>query len=240
MSLRERLRQMVRAVREIPSYPDSLDTARREAGYFRQELEHSEQERERLEIALREKAYRLGFAEHRAEAALAALVEFCPRLSSAEEMKRLYTAISPALDPGGFTLYRTAVKLTGLDTASAFPYEDSRGLFTEADGRQLLHYLIADLFHAVDWTIVPGTCYESASLREVDTAAPEYRAFETELYRAALTRMGFEIVLANDTEITRKDEVMKMEEKISKRKEKLEAEGAPARPPRRQKRGDAR
>ncbi len=109
MSLRERLRQIVRAVREPPSYPDSLDTAHQETGYFRQELGHSERERERLDAALREQAHRLDFTEHRAEAALAALGEFCPRLSSVEEMKRLYAVISPSLDPSGFTLFRTEV-----------------------------------------------------------------------------------------------------------------------------------
>ncbi len=240
MSLRERLRQIIRAVREAPSYPDSLDAARQETGYFRQELEHSEQERKRLDAALREQAYRLDFAEHRAEAALAALGEFCPRLSFVEELKRLYAAISPGLDPGGFTLYRAAVKMTGFDPATAFPYEENRGLFTEADGRQLLRYLIAVHFHAVDWTVVPGTCCEAAPLREVDASTPEYQTFETELYRAALTRMGFEDVLAHDEEITRKDGVKETEEKISMKKEKLEAERAPAFPVRQQKRGDAR
>ncbi len=220
MSLRERLRQMIRAVWESPSAPDSLEAARRETGYYRQEWERNKQERERLDAALREQGHRLDFAERRAEAALAVLGAFCPCLSSVEEMKRLYDAISPSLDSSGFTLYRVAAKMTGFDPASAFPYEDSRGLFTEADGHQLMRYLIADHFHAVDWTVVPGTCCEAATLREVNTTTPEYLAFETKLYRAVLSRMGFEDILHHEhsEEISRKDEVMEMEDKITELK----------------------
>ena len=32
------------------------------------------------------------------------------------------------------------------------------------NGHQLMRYLLADQFHAVQWEIVPGTCYERAVL----------------------------------------------------------------------------
>ncbi len=91
-----------------------------------------------------------------------------------------------------------AEKLTGIDVSSFFPYEDNRGLFAEADGRQLLRWLTAAHFHAVDWSIVPGTTYERAALREVDTSTPEYQAFEKQLYEKVLERMGFQHLLTPD------------------------------------------
>ena len=122
--------------------------------------------------------------------------EFCPRLSSVEKMKRFYNTVSPSMDRENFTLYHIAEKVLGMDVSSAFPYEDSHGLFEEMKGRQLLRWLTAAHFRAVDWTIVPGTTYERATLREVDTSTPAYQAFEKQLYTKVLERMGFENMLA--------------------------------------------
>ena len=65
-------------------------------------------------------------------------------------------------------------------------------MFEEASGHQLMDYLTAYLFGAVDWEIIPGSTYESASLGEVDTTTPEYRQFERRLYGRVLERMGFD------------------------------------------------
>ena len=86
----------------------------------------------------------------------AALEEFCPRLSTPEELKRFYDAISPDMDPSGFTLYRMAKELTGIDVPSCFPYEDNRGLFEEMSGHSLLDWLTAVHFQAVDWDACSG------------------------------------------------------------------------------------
>ncbi len=210
MSLWERLRQTVKAVREYPKASNELEKTRYKLWDAQQALDHSGEERERLAAALREQKNRLSFFEQKADALSSALREFCPRLSSAEGMKRFYAAISPSLDPSGFTLYHVAKQITGLDVPSFFPYEDRRGLFEEMDGNQLLSCLIAARFHAVDWTVVPGTCYEAATLRETDTSAPEYQSFEKELYRAVLARMGFEDILAPEEpeKIQQKDAVI--------------------------------
>lgn len=210
MNLLERLRQAVQAVREYPKISGDLEETRYKLWDAQQALDYSDQERERLDVTLREQAHRLNFAEHTASAALSALGAFCPKLSSVEEMKRFYSAIASSLDSSGFTLYRVAEKLTGIDVPSFFSYEDTHGLFEKMDGRQLLRYLTAARFHAVDWTIVHGTCYEAATLREVDTSAPEYQSFEKELYRAVLFRMGFEDLLAPEKpeKFQRKDEVI--------------------------------
>ena len=222
------LRDFIRAIRE---YPD----AQRELRQTRQALERSEQTCAALRDEAGERADHERFLTRQLEAVQTALVEFCPRLASTEEMKRFYDTISPSVDPQGFTLYHMAEKLTGIDVSSFFPYEDNRGLFTEADGRQLLRWLTAAHFHAVDWSIVPGTTYERAALREVDTAAPGYQAFERQLYEKVLERMGFQDVLVPREELSQATDSFILPE------EELEAERAPSRAPRQPNQGgDAR
>ena len=74
-------------------------------------------------------------------------------------------------------------------------------MFEEMKGPRLLRYLTAAYFHAVDWTVVPGTTYEIATLRKVDTYSQEYQAFERQLYEAVLERMGFQDILAPGQEV---------------------------------------
>ena len=199
------LREILRAVREYPAARARLETVERELSQARTALEKSELECQRLSGSYSEVSHRIRFSEKKAEAQQAALAEFCPKLDSLESMLRFYETISPSLDPQGFTLYRTAKKMTKIDLHSYFAYEDSRGMFEEADGRQLLRWLTAAYFHAVDWEIVTGTIYEQALLREVDTSTPEYQIFESELYRKALERMGFGDLLAPEETIKSKE-----------------------------------
>ena len=56
-------------------------------------------------------------------------------------------------------------------------------------------YLTAACFDAVEWETIPGSTYESAALGDVDTASPEYRQFERQLYENVLERMGFDELL---------------------------------------------
>ena len=194
------LRDMLRAIREYPAARAELETARSELRQAQQALEQSEQEQGSLRLTLEEQKDYTKFLSSKAEALQAALEEFCPRLSTPEELKRFYDAISPDMDPSGFTLYRMAKELTGIDVPSCFPYEDNRGLFEEMSGHSLLDWLTAVHFRAVDWDIIPGSTYESATLREVDTSTPEYQAFEKQLYGKVLARMGFENLLGPEQE----------------------------------------
>lgn len=195
------LRDIIRAIREYPAARAELDTARFELRQARQALERSTQECERLEADKSDIYTRLRFSEKKAAALQSVLEAFCPKQASLEEMKRLYVAISPSLDASGFTLYRTAKKLTGIDIHTFFPYEDNRGMFEAMDGRQLLNCLTAARFGAVEWQIVEGTGHEKAVFREVDTSAPEYQAFEQQLYAKVLSRMGFENLLGPEQEV---------------------------------------
>lgn len=127
------------------------------------------------------------------EALRAALLSFCPSLDSTEKLRQFYTSVAPQYDPEGFRLYYAAQEITGISSLhDYFPYEDARGYFEEAAGHTLLRYLTAVRFDAVEWDIVPGTTYEAATLREVDTTTPEYLAFEKQMYANALERMGFQ------------------------------------------------
>ena len=196
------LRDMLRAIREYPAARAELETARSELRQAQQELGQSRETCESLWLTLDEQKDYTKFLSSKAEALQAALDAFCPRLSTPEELKRFYDAISPDMDPSGFTLYRMAKELTGIDVPSCFPYEDNRGLFEEMSGHSLLDWLTAVHFQAVDWDIIPGTTYEAATLREVDTSTPEYQAFEKQLYGKVLERMGFQDILAPRQEVS--------------------------------------
>ncbi len=210
------LRDMLRAIREYPAACARLETTQRELDRAQKALEKSELECHRLGGDCSEVRSRLRFSEKKAEALQAALDAYCPKLSSLAEMIRFYETVSPSLDPQGFTLFRAAKKMTGIDLYSYFAYEDSCGMFEQMDGCQLLRWLTAARFGAVDWEIVTGTCYEEAILREVDTSAPEYLAFEEKLYRKVLERMGFGTLLAPEEPVkSREIEVIPVEEKIT-------------------------
>ena len=196
------LRDIIRAIREYPATHDDLEVARLELRQAQQALEKSDQDRESLSFELSEQKDYTDFLSYKAEAFQDALKEFCPRLSTPEEMKRFYDTISPSMDERGFTLYRMAKELTGIDVPSCFPYEDNRGLFEEMDGHQLLDWLTAVRFQAVEWEIIPNSTYEYATLREVDTSTPEYCAFEKQLYKKVLERMGFQDILAPEQEVS--------------------------------------
>lgn len=113
-------------------------------------------------------------------------------LDKAEELKELYERVASQYDPDGFRLYFAAQEITGIKRLwEEYPYEDACGRFTAADGHELLRYLTAAYFKAVSWEIVPGTTYERAILRGVDTNTPECSAFKKRLYETVLERMGF-------------------------------------------------
>lgn len=227
------LRDAIRAVREYPA-------VQRELRQTQQALAQSKQTCAALRDEIGNQSNHERFLTRQLAAVQTALKEFCPRLGSTEDMKRLYDAIAPKVDPENFTLYRIAEKMTGIEVYSFFPYEDNRGLFTQADGRQLLRWLAAAHFHAVDWAIVPGTPYERATLREVDTTTPEYHAFEGQLYAKALEQFGFQDVLAPGQEMGAiENETIELKLYSTLRaelaEEEMDAAKAPGRDPRRVK-----
>ena len=198
MRLRDRIGAAIQAFCGSQDLRTRLTASEYEKSLAEQMLELRERECEELHTELRKKDDRLRFLYARADALSSALTlkEFSPRLSTTEEMKRFYNAVSRSLDPDGFTLHHVAERLAGVDTVSLFPYEDACGMFEAAAGRELLKYLTAHCFGAVEWEVVPGTTYEKAVLGKVDTTTPEYRQFESQLYKSVLERMGFGGLLA--------------------------------------------
>ena len=65
-----------------------------------------------------------------------------------------------------------------------------------------MRWLTAGRFQAVEWEIIPNSTYEYATLREVDTSTPEYCAFEKQLYKKVLERMGFQDILAPEQKVS--------------------------------------
>ena len=193
---------MLRAIREYPVVHAELETARFDLRQVQQTLGKSQEDCVSLQLTLDEQKDYTDFLSHKVEALQDALVEFCTRLSTPEEMKRFYDTISPSMDAQGFTLYHMAKELTGIDVPACFPYEDNRGMFEVMEGHQLLDWLTAVHFQAVEWEIIPNSTYESATLLPVDTSTPEYQAFEKQLYEKVLDRMGFQDILAPRQEVS--------------------------------------
>ena len=158
MRLRDRLHAAMQAFREAPGLRAQLTASEYRRSLAEQMLELRERECEGLHNELREKDDRLRFLYARADALSSALTlkEFSPRLSTTEEMKRFYDAVSRGLDPNGFTLHHMAERLTGVETVSLFPYEDACGMFEAASGRELLKYLTAER-----WTPPPRSTSDS-------------------------------------------------------------------------------
>lgn len=196
MRLRDRFRAALQTFREAPDLQARLTTAEYQRSLADQVLELRERECADLRGEMEEKDFRLRFLGARSAALSSALKEFSPRLSSIEEMKQFYNTVSRSLDLDGFTLHHVAERLTGVDTVSLFPYENAHGAFETASGRELMKYLTAYCFDAVQWESVPNSAYEKAVLGEVDTTAPEYQRFERQLYESVLERMGFDELLA--------------------------------------------
>lgn len=202
MTLMDRIKALLGSMKGYQAIRNELEEARGdlalaqlETGELQAELEKTQAEYDKVCLDCQRLSDKVSGAERARDAYRAALFSFCPKLESTDDMKRFYECVAPQLDEEGFHLYFAAKKLTGIECHSAFPYEDARGMFEEADGRQLMTYLTAYRFNAVDWNIVPGSCYESASLLPVNTSTQAYQAFEKELYEETLRSMGFHDLL---------------------------------------------
>lgn len=217
-----KLKDLIAALRDYPTLRQALEESNAELDLSRMECAQLQSKINELEPLVDEyyqescgKGYEAKRERQKTETLKKAFVSFCPALDSTEQLRRFYDSIAPAFDDGGFRLYEAALAISGYpNLPGEFPYEDNRGVFDEADGHQLLKYLTALHFHAVRWEVVPGTPYEKAVLLDVDTATPEYRAFEKQLYTQALRDLGFQGLLPQE-----------QERRIGKQKEKRK-EGA--------------
>ena len=88
---------MLRAIREYPAAHAELETVRFDLRQVQQTLEKSQEDCVSLQLTLDEQKDYTDFLSHKVEALQDALVEFCTRLSTPEEMKRFYDTISPSI-----------------------------------------------------------------------------------------------------------------------------------------------
>ena len=207
MTLTERFRALRGSVNGYKALKDELDKTRGDLKLsqlkveeLQSDLDRRLDEYENMCAECDKLSMQMYEAQRKLEAYRSALFSFCPRLETTEEMKRFYECVAPQMDNDGFCLYSAAKRVTRFRVSSNFPYEDARGMFEEANGYQLMKYLVAGYFGSVEWSVVPGTCYESASLLPVDTSTSEYRAFERQVYREALCSMGFQELLPDHSQ----------------------------------------
>ena len=203
-----KIKDLIAAVRDYPALRQALEESNTELDLSRMECAQLQSKINELEPLVDEyyqescgKEYAANQERQKVETLKKTLASFCPALDSAEQLQRFYDSIAPDFDEGGFRLYDAALAIFGNSNLSGeFPYEDNCGVFDFADGRQLLKYLTALHFQAIKWEVVPGTPYEKATLLEVDTSTPEYRAFEKKLYTQVLCDLGFHDLLPQEQE----------------------------------------
>lgn len=180
-----------------PDLEQELAEAKTRIGWQRKRTERLQQRYDTMDrqcVALdneiKELRSRLYTAEQQAEAFKEVVKTLCASVRTAKELKQLYEAVAPCLDSSGFNLFYAAQEITSFCLHREFPYEDACGCLEFLDGFELMRYLKASEFNAVDWEPVPGTDCKKAILREVDESAPAYREFERQLYMRALERLG--------------------------------------------------
>lgn len=207
MTLTERFRALCGSVNGYKALKDELEETRGDLKLsqlkveeLQSDLDRRQEEYENMCAEYDALSIQMQDAKRNLKAYRSALFSFRPKLETTEEMKRFYECVAPQMDADGYRLYFAAKKLTGVECYRVFPYEDARGTFEQAGGHQLMKYLTAYRFDAVEWSVVPGTCYESASLLPVDTSTPEYRAFERQVYQEALCSMGFQELLPDHSQ----------------------------------------
>lgn len=183
-------REILHAVRDYPR-------AKAEADDLRQRLIQSEnyaaklsRENDNLLADISWMGMDIKSLREKTSALETALHLFIPTIASTEQFHELYQSVAPLLDPDGYHLYHTAQRLTNFDLYGSFPYEDACGCFELADGHTLLSYLTAYCFGSVDFSIVPGTCYEKAVGMKVVEDSQAYQDFLKKLYTQTLRELG--------------------------------------------------
>lgn len=203
-----KIKNLVAMAREYPRLQQALEESKVKLETSRLECRHLLDQLTELEPLADEwyqqsvgKEYAASMERQKTAKLQKVLASYCPVLDSTEKLCQFYDTVAPEFDRDGFHLYDAALTISGYCyIGSSFPYEDNCGVFDYADGHQLLKYLTALHFQAIKWEVVPGTPYEKATLLEVDTSTPEYRAFEKKLYTQVLCDLGFHGLLPQEQE----------------------------------------
>ena len=201
--------EVLTAIREYPALKIKYEAMRDQL---------ASQERSAVQLSIAYNNLQIGNRQlsQKNKALETALVKLVPRLNSREHCRRLYKAVAPHLDPGGFVLYETAAKLTRFNISTEFATEDNMGKFEEMDGYRMLRYLTADRFGSVEHGVV-APCYGEAVSLHTDYTSPEYLTFEKKLYEKTLRELGFGKLLSEERapqkDMNRQKEKGKVEER---------------------------
>ena len=204
-----KLSEMLTAIREYPALKVKYEAMREQ---------QASQERTAVQLSIAYNNLQIGNRQlsQKNKALETALVKLVPQLNSLNHCRRLYKAVAPYLDPGGFVLYRSAAELTRFHISTEFATEDNMGKFEEMDGYGMLRYLTADRFGSVEHEVV-APCYEEAVSLHTDYTSPEYLTFEKKLYEKTLRELGFGKLLSEERapqkDMNRQKEKGKVEER---------------------------
>lgn len=128
------LRNWIKAIREYPAKCEEVGNLSQLLMQTESKLKIVQREKGQAEDSWLDQQHDLEQTERRVAGCMSALRQFCPKLETVQDMVRFYDTVMPALDRDGFQLYFTAVEMTGFKVHHAFPYEDVRGVFEDADG----------------------------------------------------------------------------------------------------------
>ena len=120
-----------------------------------------------------------------------------PARMTTDELKMLYDSVAPELDPEGFKLFWTAESILGKIEYSHFAYEENCGIFEDADGNELLAYLLVQ--HCtklgeenakIERWVPVANGYERCIDLSMDKCTAAYICFERKLYIKVLQMLG--------------------------------------------------
>ena len=128
---------------------------------------------------------------------LSALSNFINGFITTENAEQIYNVLKGSLDEEGFILYKAAREILQCDVFSRFIVEDSLGWFEEADGYKLKKYAEIACFGICEYEGDLHGAYQILKGFEMDTASPDYLAYQKALWPRAVanclqSRISFE------------------------------------------------
>lgn len=100
----------------------------------------------------------------------------------------IYYRLADVLYSGGFRLHQVAKKITGIDVSYAFPTEDNLGYFEEADGYELVEWIIKAKYGQIEWVQL-NSPYEKAGNVSFEGKEEDIATFYKELYKETVLQL---------------------------------------------------
>lgn len=113
---------------------------------------------------------------------------FLPLIPNDADYEPIYFSLADVLDPEGFRLHQVAKKITGIDEINAFPTEDNMGYFEEADGHELVDWIIKAKYGEIEWVQL-NPPYEKAGNVSFEGKEEDIATFYKELYKETVLQL---------------------------------------------------